>query len=165
MAVERERKFLVNCKKLPTLPTGNVLYAGYFTKPGESGRVAIRVTKRVGGVCKVCFKGPGTEVREEFEYTIPTEDGERMLDMAPTHLTKTRYELDGWEIDHYTNVPPVFICAGRVGELWVAEWDESHTGMTVPPIPEWIVREITEEPDTYGNQALAWNFTARKENY
>lgn len=159
MAIERERKFLVDPKKLPSaLGVANVfpVVTGYFTRDG----VAIRVSsKNMGSLtekCKICFKGPGSEQREEFEYTIPNEDARALLRLAPTQLMKYRFELDGWEIDS--------IDLGVVGpdgstKLWMAEWEEHPGKSPLPsPLPEWIFREVTEEPREYSNQAIAWKY-------
>lgn len=88
MVIERERKFLVIKEKLPTdflaaMPGGKNIQTGYFTR----GNVAIRVSRKNVGQpdekCKVCFKGPGTEERQEFEYTIPNKDAEALIELAP----------------------------------------------------------------------------------
>lgn len=149
MAIERERKFMVHFDRLP--PEAFLSFfeteAGYFT----NDLIAIRVTSRKGGKQKVCFKGPGTEEREEFEYVIPKEDAERLLALAPTNIKKTRYEYQGWEIDSL-NIP---------GGLWVAEWEEAEGKPSIPsPLPVWIGEEITGKA-ALTNMALAWTYGRR----
>lgn len=168
MAIERERKFLVIKDKLPsdffTRTTGKqAIQTGYFTR----GNVAIRVSRKNVGQpsekCKVCFKGPGTEERQEFEYTIPNKDAEALIELAPTFLQKVRYDFEGWEIDciDISKSPMNDHLQGKAAEgpheIWVAEWEEHEGKAAIPsPLPEWIDREVTEEPRVYSNQALAW---------
>lgn len=157
MAIERERKFMVDCTRLPLEATrkGVVIEAGYFTE----GPVAIRVTSRLGADVskqKICFKGPGTEARQEFEYTIPNADAEALLKLSPTFLHKLRYEYQGWEID-CIDLPAVDGTLAR--QLWVAEWEEAEGKPSIPsPLPEWITKEVTHLPQWYSNAALAWKY-------
>lgn len=164
MAIERERKFIVDPRKgmlrqllgLQTRENVSSIETGYFTRDG----VAVRVSSKNRGTsrekCKICFKSPGTEERQEFEYTIPNEDAHELLKLAPTRLTKYRYDIDGWEID--------CIDLGVIGpdgtaSCWMAEWEEHPGKSPLPnPLPEWIDREVTEEPREYSNQALAWKY-------
>jgi len=168
MVIERERKFLVIKDKLPTdflaaMPGGKNIQTGYFTR----GNVAIRVSRKNVGKpdekCKVCFKGPGTEERQEFEYTIPNKDAEALIELAPTFLKKVRYDFEGWEVDCIDlskspkNEDKDGNMIGGPSELWVAEWEEHEGKSPIPdPLPEWIGKEVTEEPRVYSNQALAW---------
>lgn len=149
MAIERERKFRVLPELLPpeALKNSYEVEAGYFT----NGPIAIRVTSRASGRQKICFKGPGTQEREEFEYLIPNEDAQRLLMLAPTNLKKTRYEFEGWEIDHF-HVDEV----QTSGPLWVAEWEEAPGKQPIPsPLPPWIGLEVTEDVK-FTNMRLAW---------
>ena len=154
MSIERERKFLVDPSKLPSLPTGRVITAGYFTKE----EVAIRVTIRGDGVQKICFKSPGGLERQEFEYKIPADDASALMKLAPTNLTKMRYDLDGWEIDEFLSIPPVFILKGAMGRLWMAEYEEApNKPLLMDPLPAWAWKEVTDNP-AYSNQHLAWRW-------
>lgn len=152
MAIERERKFLLIRENLPrSLGRGKIIQTGYFTKDSVAIRVSI---KNLGGEdekSKICFKSPGTEERQEFEYTIPTEDAKALLVLAPTFLSKTRWDREGWEIDRF-DLP-------TDTELWVAEWEEREGKGPIPnPLPDWIGQEVTEQPELYSNQALAWKY-------
>lgn len=141
--IERERKFLVAPHLLPELPAGRVIEAGYFTKEG----IAIRCTIRSDGVQKVCFKGPGLGEREEYEYSIKDKDIRGLMNLAPTYLKKTRYDFEGWEIDHFPEL-----------NLWMAEYEEAEGKPPIPnPLPRWITREVTED-SMYTNMALAWRY-------
>lgn len=154
MNLEKERKFLVKPEKLPPLSNGRIIRSAYFTQAG----VAIRVTISSAGRQKICVKGPGTLVRQEFEYSIPLEDAERLMLLAPTYITKTRYEYDGWDIDH------VFT---KDFDLWIAEFEESdQNGYQFPKhLPEWLDEEVTEKPQEYSMMALAWKYGCKPDSY
>lgn len=154
MATERERKFLVHADRLPKEFTDeavvSIIEAGYFTD--GTNPFAIRVTARDSDTprakYKICIKGPGTLERAEFEYSIPRDDARELLHLAPTKLTKNRYDLDGWEID-------VFMLEGR--QLWIAEWEEAPGKVFPDPVPDWLGVEITEI-EQFTNRHLAWQY-------
>jgi CYTH domain-containing protein len=148
MNIERERKFQVLFRP-PNLPEGRIMTTGYFTENG----VAVRASYSNKGVARVCFKGPGTEERAEFEYRIPLEDGVRLVELAPTRLIKIRYDMDGWEIDFFP-----FIGSG----FWMAEWEEHDGKARFPDVkPDWLGSEVTEDL-RFTNQALAWQHGKRE---
>lgn len=152
MAIESERKFLIDHKRLPpeALEKFYDVEAGYFT----DGEVAIRVTSRVGGKQKVCFKGPVTDVktgaRLEFEYIIPEKDALELLVLAPTTLKKRRYDYNGWEIDKFEK------SFRPQDELWMAEYEEKEGKPPLGELPPWVLEEVTGDP-TFSNQQLAWS--------
>lgn len=157
MATEKERKFLIDPKLLPpeALEKFYDTEAGYFTED----EVAIRVTSRVGGKQKVCFKGPVTDLesgsRLEFEYIIPNEDAQQLLELAPTNLKKRRHDYNGWEIDKFN-----FQVDGE--DFWLAEYEEKEGKPPIPnPLPLWIDEEVTSDY-SYSNQQIAWTW-GRKE--
>lgn len=159
MPTEIERKFLVDPKKLPSeaLEKFYDTEAGYFTK----GPVAIRVTSRVGGKQKVCFKGPVTDTktgaRVEVEVIIPNEYALELLELSPTNLKKRRHDYQGWEIDFFPSIR-----LNDFEQLWMAEWEEREGKPQIPnPLPEWIRGEVTGDP-VFSNQNLAWRW-GRKE--
>lgn len=171
MAIERERKFLVNEMHFP--PTVYDMIAdghcmriktGYFTKDGIAIRVSLRDLGKPTQKCKICFKTEGGQMeREEFEYTIPEPDARRLLELSPTILRKERFEFEGWEIDYITINASTTEGAPILTNLWMAEWEEAPEKMFPATLPPWISTEVTEDP-TYSNQALAWKY-GRKEFY
>lgn len=162
MSIERERKFLVDERiLLPVLVKRGIvaknIETGYFTHPHDQSP-AIRVSLRDIGTdrekCKICFKGKGTIEREEFEYTIPSVDAKRLVQMAPTFVKKQRFEMDGWEIDRIELLS---------GVLWIAEWEEAEGKMEAPVTvmrPDWIIKEVTDDV-RFANQYLAYFTTER----
>jgi CYTH domain-containing protein len=155
MALERERKFIIDPAKLPpeAFEQKFRVKAGYFTETGP----AIRVTHRPGKVSKVCIKGPGAEERLEFEYKIPDEDALELLKICPTGYSKIRYEYNGWEIDQFFVDPDWKIPY----PIWIAEYEERPGKRPVSyylfDTPKWVVDEVTYNPK-YSNQSLAWEF-------
>lgn len=156
--IERERKFLVDVTKLEnlsdfdeTVPSVEIA-SGYFTEPSTG--VAIRVTLRDNKIGKICIKiGRGIE-RDEFEYSIPTEDANALLYKCPTMIVKIRYDYAGWEIDQ------IFIPAGNApvaqDPLWVAEYEEHEGKPPLTVLPDWVTREVTDDMQ-FTMQGLAWS--------
>ena len=151
--IERERKFIVNPAKLPEtykqlMVEGKyrTVRTGYFTRDGVAIRASATNHERFDPGYKVCFKGPGTEEREEFEYRIPAEDALRLVELAPFKINKQRLIVDGWEID--------FFSFGDT-HLVMAEWEEHEGKGPIPsPLPSWVIREVTEDV-RFTNQHLA----------
>ncbi len=153
MNLERERKFLVVKEKLPKdLGKGKRIQTGYFTNDNVAIRVSIGNQGEPNEKCKICFKGPGTEERQEFEYTIPNEDAHALIKLSPTYLTKTRYDFEGWEID----------CLDLPTEkFWMAEWEEHEGKAPIPEVkPEWVGYEVTSKIE-FTNMRIAWTFPRR----
>lgn len=140
MPIEIERKFLVIgeawrrlCHKREKLVDGLVA-------AGDGRKVRVRLYE---GRATLTVKGPKVGLsRDEYEYPIPVPDATELIahhcgDMV---LEKTRHYVafDGylWQVDEY---------AGLLAGLTIAEVElESET--TSPPLPEWIGREITDDP-------------------
>jgi CYTH domain-containing protein len=167
MAVERERKFLVATGTISTVDTvfwnapdvkaamplpPKQIVTGYFTRD----EVAVRVSRARFGVdgaavtrCKVCIKGPGEEARMELEYDITEAEAHELLFYSPTVLAKTRYYVNGWEVD-------VMGLGTRL--LVVAEWEFGPGKEQLPdPLPDWVGMDITGIKE-FTNQALAWKY-------
>lgn len=169
MNIERERKFLLPGDAVLG-GKGEFLFAGYHTCTIDSAYFtetgpAVRVTRRrnctdpeMKEVSKVCIKlGSGLE-RLEFEYTIPTDDAKLLLSSAPTFLSKRRYFVRGFEIDH------IFI-PGDNG-LWIAEYEENpekppyrELGHVFPQLRH--AMEVTDN-DACSMRALAWHHGRRE---
>jgi adenylate cyclase len=152
MPIERERKFLVIPSKLPELndEEAHVIEAGYFTQEPPAIRVTVRDHGRPGKEprYKVCFKGPGTDARAEYEYSVPAQDALELLELSPTYIKKTRYIIGGWEVDRF-NFPGHEL-------LWTAEWEEDEEKGPLPEaLPLWIGGEVTDN-FSFTNMRLAW---------
>lgn len=147
MAIEIERKFLVDRNKLPELPIGKKIKQGYIqTALGNVVRV-----RTADQVAYLTIKGK-TEgfSRLEYEYEIPFKDALEMLELlcAKPILSKTRYLME---------------VAGKTWELDV--FDELNQGLFIAEIelsneqeefewPSWIVKEVSHLKE-YRNNYLA----------
>ncbi len=139
MFLEIERKFLVSgfvseglrCKKMKQ---------AYLAKDGATVRVRIADNKAF-----LTIKGK-TEgfSRAEFEYEIPMEDANAMMELAIyPPVIKTRYyaEVDGktWEVDVFEGENEGLVMA----EIELSSEDEEVTK------PEWAVEEVTGDKRYY----------------
>ena len=101
MTTEIERKFLV--KELPkNISKGKKIYQGYLSKD-KNRIVRVRIVGQKGFLT---IKGVTEGIsRIEYEYTIPVEEAQHMLDKLclPTAIEKIRYDSwykdKLWEID------------------------------------------------------------------
>lgn len=144
MALEIERKFLVADDRWRLgADLGRRFCQGYLAHT-DRGQVRVR---QAGGRAYITVKGARRGItRQEFEYAIPVEEAEEMLQslcLKPL-LEKTRYEVDvagvTWEVDVIHGV------TGEDGlsELVLAEveLDHPHQPFVRPP---WIGREVTHD--------------------
>ncbi|MBD3800473.1 MAG: CYTH domain-containing protein [Campylobacterales bacterium] len=143
MAIEIERKFLIDPARLPELPAPLVIKQGYI--PSEGVTVRIRTTN---GKAYLTLKGKRHElVRSEFEYPIPYEDALSMLEelCVPPLIEKNRYEImyEGhlWEVD---------VFEGENAGLFLAEIELQSPGETFA-LPPWVTREVTEDKRYYNS--------------
>ena len=146
MFLEIERKFLVSgfvgeglrCKKMKQ---------AYLAKDGATVRVRIADDKAF-----LTIKGKTEGIsRAEFEYEIPVEDANAMMELAIyPPVIKTRYyaEVDGktWEVDGFEGENEGLVMA----EIELSSENEEFTK------PEWAVEEVTGDKRYY-NAYLARN--------
>jgi len=149
MAVEIERKFLVQRERLPVLPPGDTIIQGYIP---ALNRITVRVRIRAGRAW-LTLKGVSTGIRRsEFEYEIPLTDARDMLaELCQAGvIEKTRHEIAHaglrWELD---------IFAGANAGLVVAELELAHEAQPFEK-PDWVGEEVSDDP-RYSNQALLQN--------
>ena len=142
MAKEIERKFLVKDSWQPQ-SEGIKIAQGYLsTVPERTVRVRIKGNR---GYLTIKGKNQGIS-RAEFEYEIPVQDAEELLQLAEQPiLVKTRYlEKQGdftWEVD---------VFAGENQGLVVAEIElpDEHTPYDLPPFAG---RKVTGDPRYYNS--------------
>ncbi|HEY9604108.1 MAG TPA: CYTH domain-containing protein [Allocoleopsis sp.] len=142
MATEIERKFLVKGDEWRSLGTGTQYRQGYLsTKKGCTVRVRL-----VGEQGYLTIKGLTQGFsRAEYEYPIPVEDAQEMLDNLCDRplIEKTRYKiaLAGliWEVDEF---------AGENQGLIIAEVELTDANQTVE-LPSWIGKEVSDDPRYY----------------
>jgi adenylate cyclase len=138
MAIEIERKFLVDAHRLPSLPPGHLVKQGYIRTESF-----ISVRARIKGLQGfLTVKGPSSEdglSRLEYEYPIPLDDAHSIIDNLCDGgiVEKTRYEIPYggwiWEVDVFT---------GSNRGLIIAEVELTASDLKIQ-IPDWAIQEIT----------------------
>ncbi|PMB08765.1 adenylate cyclase [Fischerella thermalis CCMEE 5273] len=149
MAKEIERKFLVKGDEWRKLAEGSVYRQGYIATQKQA-TVRVRI---VGSQGYLTIKGPSIHYsRSEFEYSIPIEDAQEMLDKLCDRplIEKTRYKIGWgglvWEIDEFEGVNKGLILAE-------VELNQETQKIELPP---WIGEEVSEDP-RYFNSTLVKN--------
>lgn len=141
MATEIERKFLVKNDQWRTLATGVIYRQGYLSRKKEAS-VRVRV---VGNHGYLTIKGLSVgNKRAEFEYSIPVEDAEIMLNTMCDRplIEKIRYKIKIehddliWEIDEFL---------GENQGLIIAEVELQQEDQVVE-LPDWIGLEVSDDP-------------------
>ena len=147
MVKEIERKFLL---KKHDWPHENFMkYRQGYLNSDEKKTVRIRITGEKGFLT---IKGASVGAsRMEFEYEIPFEDAEMLLNLCDKPLIeKNRYVVvEGdfvWEIDEFF---------GENRGLVIAEIELEHEDQKFPK-PDWIGDEVTDDPRYY-NASLVKN--------
>jgi len=137
MAIEIERKFLVDTNKLPPLPKGKKITQGYLLAHSPSIRIRIADDKSF-----LTIKGKPTNhiSRSEFEYEIPLSDGQELLkECKELIISKIRYEITHqnhlWELD---------IFEGENEGLVVAEIELEHENEKFI-LPDWVTVEVSQD--------------------
>jgi adenylate cyclase len=149
MGTEIERKFLVKDSELKFLEgvAGKKILQGYVF---SDEAVSVRVRTK-GDKAFLTIKGAAEGIsRAEFEYEIPWDDAEAMLDKVcqAGKVIKTRYELPSgphvWEVD---------VFEGALAGLVVAEIELSSEDEAFER-PDWLGEEVSDDP-RYLNARLA----------
>lgn len=148
MALEIERKFLVsNDLWRKEVISCSRISQGYLTAAGTTVRVRLR-----DGSAFLTIKGKACGLtRSEFEYPIPVDDAEEMLNTLSLDppVEKIRYIVPAgndlfWEIDEYL---------GANAPLFTAELEIPDEN-TVFALPPWLGEEISGD-SRYTNRALS----------
>lgn len=145
MAIEIERKFLVNKERWNKQNKGNGIFyrQGYIlTDPAKTIRVRVGAGKGF-----LTIKGASVgAARPEYEYEIPVSDALEIMDkFCDADVSKTRYKINYrgkiWEVDEFSGNNEGLILAEIELE------DESETF----DLPDWIGEEVTEQEQYYNS--------------
>jgi CYTH domain-containing protein len=143
MAQEIERKFLVKNDQWRQYEGQTTIYRQGYIYTQNATTVRVRVAGSQGFLT---IKGKTSgKTRTEFEYSIPLEEAQEMLDNLcdPPLIEKTRTKLKignlTWEIDEFT---------GENEGLILAEVELDDENQEIE-IPEWIGEEVTDDPRYY----------------
>lgn len=151
MATEIERKFLVNRNEWKGQASGVMFKQAYLNSHPER-TVRVRI---VGDQGFITIKSKNIGIsRQEFEYPIPVADAEQLLKLCETApLEKLRYRIPYgeyiWEIDEFLGV--------NLG-LVVAEI-ELHSESDQFPRPDWLGREVSDDPRYFNSNLSTYPFT------
>lgn len=145
MALEIERKFLVDRDQWRPRNDGVAFRQGYLSRV-EHRVVRVRIA---GGAAFLTIKGRSSGVtRFEFEYPIPVEDAEALLDRLCERplIEKTRYEevFGGhiWTVD---------VFQGENDGLILAEIELSSEAESFDR-PPWLGREVSDDPRYFNSE-------------
>lgn len=148
MAQEIERKFLVKNKDFKELAKGVFYKQGYLTLGENTVRVRIKGEK---AVLTIKSKSKGI-TRSEFEYEIPIEDANEMLnnhclnDIIEKYRYKIEYKGKLWEVDEFL---------GKNKGLLLAEI-ELESEDEIFEKPDWVTEEVSHDK-RYFNAYLSQN--------
>ena len=151
MALEIERKFLVDAEKISALNLtgGEKIFQGYLSTD-KNKTVRVRV-KNNRGFLTVKSANVGI-VRKEFEYEIPVADAEEILKLcAPNVLQKVRYK-----VEYAGKIFEVDIFSGRHQGLILAEV-ELNSPTEIVDLPDWIGEEVSDNPKYYNSNLTLEN--------
>lgn len=148
MAQEIERKFLVTGEAWRGLGEPLVFRQGYLSTIKER-TVRVRV---VGERGLLTVKGiTSGATRTEFEYPIPVEDAQVMLDELCERplIEKVRHLIRRggltWEVDEFTGVNEGLVVAE-------VELDSAEQQIE---LPDWVGAEVTDDPRYFNANLVA----------
>ena len=151
MAVEIERKFLIQGEGWRDLALGTVYRQGYLAT-GSERTVRVRIA---GDSAYLTIKGVSVGIsRSEFEYEIPIADAAQMLDTLCDRplIEKTRYKISHqgtlWEVDEFS---------GENQGLIVAEVELTDPAQNFA-LPDWIGQEVSDDSRYFNSNLVKHPF-------
>lgn len=152
MGQEIERKFLLKNDGWRALASGTLYRQGYLNSAKER---TVRI-RTIGEHAFLTIKGITTgATRAEYEYPIPLEDCNAMLDTLAEKpvIEKKRYKIRQggltWEIDEFF---------GDNAGLIVAEVELQSEGQAFEK-PEWLGAEVTADPRYFNSNLVKHPYT------
>ena len=151
MALEIERKYLIDLEKIGTLENGIRIKQGYLsTDKNTVVRVRVKNDKAY-----LTIKGANNGIsRLEFEYEIPFDEANEMLDnlCKKPVIDKTRYiikhDIHIWEID---------VFYGDNEGLVVAEVELKDENEKIN-LPSWIKEEVTSDNRYFNSNLMKYPY-------
>ena len=151
MAIEIERKFLIQNDDWRNLALGTVYRQGYLAT-GAARTVRVRIA---GNSAYLTIKSASVGIsRAEFEYEIPIADAAQMLDTLCDRplIEKTRYKIlhQGvlWEVDEFD---------GENRGLILAEVELTDPNQPLV-LPDWIGQEVSDDPRYFNSNLVKHPF-------
>lgn len=153
MGLEIERKFLVTGTSYKIDAKAKLFIRQGFLNDDPLRAVRVRITDEKASIT-IKGRSRGT-VRAEFEYPVPIDDAELMLNeicMVPL-IMKNRYivkYLDTtWEVDEFL---------GENKGLVIAEVELDSEDAPLA-LPEWVGEEVTDDPRFYNVNLVTHPYT------
>lgn len=147
MAIEIEKKFLLNYLPSALMTKGTLIRQGYMVNQKE---MVVRV-RLSGNRAFLTIKGETCNAaRKEYEYPVPQEDAMEMLDLfcKKPLIEKTRYQIEfkgfEWVIDQFS---------GDNQGLVVAEIELNSMDQVFEK-PDWIGQEVTHDPGYFNSNLI-----------
>lgn len=154
--LEIERKFLVKSPEYKKLGRGIYIRQG-FLSTAKDRVVRIRI---IGHQAYLTIKGINKgATRSEFEYEIPGEDAEFMMNelCEKPIIEKYRYRIKAadliWEVDEFKGLNEGLV----VAEIELLSEDQQFD------IPDWIGQEVTNDPRYYNSNLIRNPFSNWKQ--
>ena len=143
MGIEIERKFLLsNDSWRKRVITSTRISQGYLTQNAGKSSVRVRLS---GDKANLNIKSRELAIsRQEYEYPVPVEDAQKMLDTLCTGIIdKVRHHVEyqehTWEIDEFK---------GDNSGLIIAEIELDSEDSKFPQ-PGWLGKEVSHDPRYY----------------
>lgn len=154
MGVEIERKFLVRGEAWRAAAVRRQRFRQGYLANTERSSIRVRLAD---GAAWLSVKSMTRElVRLEFEYPVPAEDAEQLLDRLcePPLLEKVRHYVPvgahEWEVDEFLGANAGLV----VAELELDDPDEAYER------PDWVGAEVTHEARYYNFNLAARPYAA-----
>ena len=147
MAKEIERKYLVTSTEWKSLSEKKLYRQGYLAI-NNGGVVRVRTVADKGYLTIKSQRNNLT--RDEFEYEIPFEDAEYMLEnlcikpLVEKYRTKINYNGMVWEVDDFI---------GENEGLVIAEIELEYENQQID-LPNWLGVEVTNDPKYYNSNLV-----------
>ena len=152
MAIEIERKFLVQGDEWRSMGTKSLLRQAYLSSHPER-LVRVRVE---GDAAYLTIKGKTHgATRQEWEYSIPLTDANELLNslcekpLIEKYRYRISYEGMTWEVDEFL---------GENAGLLVAEIELADESQAFA-MPPWIGNEVTSDPRYFNSNLLKHPFS------
>ena len=147
MALEIERKFLIDLENIPILENGIKIKQGYLSA-NKNGVVRVR-TKDEKAYLTIKSSNIGIS-RLEFEYEIPFEEANEILEKLCEKpiIDKTRYL-----IEYENHIFELDIFYGENEGLVVVEVELNSEDETIK-LPSWIKKEVTLDERYYNSNLM-----------
>jgi adenylate cyclase len=155
MAVEIERKYLIDLEKVGILENGNRIKQGYITT-NKNAVVRVRI-KNDKGYLTIKSSNIGAS-RLEFEYEIPLVEANEMLDKL---CQKQIIDKDRYIIDLHNHIWEIDIFHGDNEGLVIAEVELKDENEHII-LPLWIKEEVTGDIKYYNSNLMTYPYNQWK---